>query len=261
VTTVLDRIVSYKREDVARRRASTTISTLESRVLAASKPRGFVRALKETAKRSGWALICEIKKASPSKGLIRADFAPAEHAAAYESGGAACLSVLTDEPSFQGSDDYLAEAHGAAAIPILRKDFIVDPWQVLETRALGADAALLIMACSDDHLAKDVATEAERLGLDLLVEVHNRAELDRALTLSPKLIGVNNRDLHTFEVSLKTSMDLSAYVPQDVTLVSESGLYTREELTLLSANGFSAFLIGESLMRQADIAAATRLLA
>ncbi|RYF92428.1 MAG: indole-3-glycerol phosphate synthase TrpC [Caulobacteraceae bacterium] len=252
---ILARIAAYKREEVADRKAARPTVDLT----AADTPRGFRKALEA---RSGdrLALIAEIKKASPSKGLIRAHFDPPALAHAYEAGGAACLSVLTDGPSFQGDDSYLAAARGQVALPCIRKDFLVDPWQVAESRALGADAILVIMAMIDDALAADLMAEAARLGMDALVEVHDEAERDRALALGATLLGVNNRDLRSFVVDLAVTERLSVDLPADVLLVTESGVFTADDAARMARTGARAMLVGESLMRQADVAAATRTL-
>jgi indole-3-glycerol phosphate synthase len=255
---VLDRIIAYKREEVAARKKAKPWRAIEDE--AHSEPYGSSRhfhdALLKTTDRP--ALIAEIKKASPSKGLIRADFDPPALARAYAEGGAACLSVLTDRPSFQGADEYLIAAHDACALPVLRKDFIIDPWQVFESRALGADAILIIMAAIGDALAEDIFDAAVSLQMDSLVEVHDEAELDRALKLDAHLIGVNNRSLATFETDLATTERLAARLPKDRLLVSESGIYTHADIERLQRTGARAFLVGESLMREADVAAATR---
>ncbi|MDO9335479.1 MAG: indole-3-glycerol phosphate synthase TrpC [Caulobacter sp.] len=252
---ILARIAAYKREEVADRKAARPTVDLT----AADTPRGFRKALEA---RSGdrLALIAEIKKASPSKGLIRADFDPPALARAYEAGGAACLSVLTDGPSFQGDDSYLAAARAQVALPCIRKDFLVDPWQVAESRALDADAILVIMAMIDDALAADLMAEAARLGMDALVEVHDEAERDRALALGATLLGVNNRDLRSFVVDLAVTERLSADLPDDVLLVTESGVFTADDAARMARTGARAMLVGESLMRQADVAAATQAL-
>jgi indole-3-glycerol phosphate synthase len=257
MSTILDRIKTYKLEEVAKAKATTPLADLEAAAKAAAPPRGFARALRE-ATLTGYGLIAEIKKASPSKGLIRKDFDPPELARAYEAGGATCLSVLTDGPSFQGADDYLVAAHKAVALPCLRKDFLYDPWQVTQSRALNADCILIIMASLDDAQAAELEAAAMALGMDVLIEVHDEAELDRAAMLKSPLIGINNRNLHTFEVTLETTRRLARRVPEDRMIVAESGLYTPGDLADLAQYGARAFLIGESLMRQEDVTAATR---
>ena len=257
MSTILDNIKAYKLEDVARRKATRPLAVVEEAARAAPAPRGFSRALHEAAA-SGYGLIAEIKKASPSKGLIRADFNPPELARAYEAGGATCLSVLTDGPSFQGADEFLTAAHDAVRLPCLRKDFLYDPWQVTQSRALNADCVLLIMASLDDAQAHELEAAAFDLGMDVLIEVHDEAELDRAALLKSPLIGINNRNLHTFEVTLETTRKLARRVPEDRMIVAESGLYTPDDLADLAQYGARCFLIGESLMRQDDVAAATR---
>ena len=257
MSTILDRIKAYKLEEVAKAKAATPLAALEEAARAAPAPRGFARALSEAAA-TGYGLIAEIKKASPSKGLIRADFDPPALARAYEAGGATCLSILTDGPSFQGADDYLVAAHDAVDLPCLRKDFLYDPWQVVQSRALKADCVLLIMASLDDAQAADLEAVAFDLGMDVLIEVHDQAELDRASRLKSPLIGINNRNLHTFEVTLDTTRQLARRVPEDRLIVAESGLYTPQDLADLAQYGARCFLIGESLMRQEDVTAATR---
>ena len=257
MSTILDRIKAYKLEEVAKAKAATPLAALEEAARAAPAPRGFARALSEAAA-TGYGLIAEIKKASPSKGLIRADFDPPALARAYEAGGATCLSILTDGPSFQGADDYLVAAHDAVDLPCLRKDFLYDPWQVVQSRALKADCVLLIMASLDDAQAADLEAAAFDLGMDVLIEVHDQAELDRASRLKSPLIGINNRNLHTFEVTLDTTRQLARRVPEDRLIVAESGLYTPQDLADLAQYGARCFLIGESLMRQEDVTAATR---
>ncbi|HEX8382329.1 MAG TPA: indole-3-glycerol phosphate synthase TrpC [Sphingomonas sp.] len=257
--TVLDRILATKRQEVAARRAATTLSDLDGRIAAQAPPRGFKAALDRRGA-DGYALIAEIKRASPSKGVIRADFDPPAHARAYAEGGAACLSVLTDVDYFQGSDDHLVAARAAVALPAIRKDFLIDPWQVAESRALGADAVLLIMAALDDAAAAEIEAVALDLGMDVLVEVHDRAELDRAARLRSRLIGVNNRDLRDFSVDFARTYELVDHAPAGCTFVAESGLSTRADLDAMADHGIRCFLIGESLMRRPDIAAATRAL-
>ena len=257
---ILADIAAYKRDEVRQRRRVMSSDAIEAAAKAASPPRGF-RAALEAARRPGRpALIAEIKKASPSKGVIRADFDPAAHAAAYASGGAACLSVLTDGPSFQGSDAHLVAARAACALPVLRKDFMVDPWQIAESRAFGADAILVILAIADDSLARDLLSEAARLGMDALVETHDEGEIDRALALGGTLIGVNNRDLRTFVTDLAVTERLREKIPVTSIMVTESGIHTPADLARVSAAGAGAMLVGESLMRQSDVAAAVRAL-
>jgi indole-3-glycerol phosphate synthase len=253
----LTEICDAKRAHVARRKAETDLAEIEARAAAQTPPRGF-RAALDTKARNGHALIAEIKKASPSKGLIRADFDPPAHARAYEAAGAACLSVLTDMPYFQGDDSYLVAARGAVSIPCLRKDFLVDPWQVAESRALGADAILIIVAALDDGMMAEIEAEAIRLGMDALVEVHDADELDRALKLQSRLIGVNNRDLRDFTVDFARTYELIGHAPEGCTFVAESGLTGSADLDAMAAHGVHCFLVGEALMREADVEAATR---
>ena len=257
---ILARIAAYKRDEVAARKAARDVAALEAAARAADPPRGFRAALERAHAPGRLALIAEIKKASPSKGLIRADFDPPALARAYEAGGAACLSVLTDEPSFQGADAYIVAARAAVALPCLRKEFLVDPWQVAESRALGADAILVILAMVDDAVAAELIAEACRFGMDALVEVHDEAEMDRAGALRADLVGVNNRDLRTFITDLAITERLAACAPKTALLVTESGIFTAADAARLERSGASAMLVGESLMRQPDVAAATRAL-
>jgi len=253
----LDEICATKRDHVRQQRANVTAGALRDDIEHQTPPRGFIAAIRGKSA-DGFALIAEIKKASPSKGLIREDFDPPAHARAYQAGGAACLSVLTDQPYFQGADDYLVTARTAVNLPCLRKDFMVDPWQVAESRALGADAILIIMAALDDALAAEIEAEALSLGMDALIEVHDEAELERALKLQSPLLGINNRNLKTFETSLDQTERLAKLVPDDRIMVSESGIFTHEDCQRLSGSGARAFLVGESLMRQDNVESATR---
>ncbi len=256
--TILDDIIAYKRKEVAAAKANAPISALET-LAKDVKPRGFRKALERKAA-DGFALIAEIKKASPSKGLIRADFNPADHARAYAAGGAACLSVLTDGPSFLGSPDFLRAAREACSLPILRKDFMIDPYQVVEARAWGADCILLIMACLSDAQAGELYEAARSLSLDVIVEIHDQGEMKRAINLNADLIGINNRDLSTFHTDLRVTAELAALAPSNALLVSESGISSHDDLVTLKGYGAKAFLVGESLMREADVEAATRAL-
>ncbi|WP_341209908.1 indole-3-glycerol phosphate synthase TrpC [uncultured Sphingomonas sp.] len=256
--TILADICATKRSEVAARKATTSLADLTTLAAAQSAARGFRAALDATVAAGRHALIAEIKKASPSKGLIRADFDPPAHARAYAEGGATCLSVLTDAQYFQGNEEYLIAARAACDLPVLRKDFTVDPWQVVEARSIGADAILLIAAAIDDACMAECEAAAIEQGLDVLVEVHDADEMERAARLKTRLIGVNNRDLRTFTVDFRRTYDLIADAPAGCTFVAESGLTSRADLDELAAHDVHCFLIGEALMRHADIAAATR---
>ncbi|WP_071673371.1 indole-3-glycerol phosphate synthase TrpC [Nioella nitratireducens] len=256
---ILDKIKAYKLEDVAARKDARPLAEIETAANAAPPVRPFADALK-TASTEGYGLIAEIKKASPSKGLIRPDFDPPALARAYQAGGATCLSVLTDTPSFQGADDYLVAARAEVDLPVLRKDFLYDPYQVVEARALGADCILIIMATVSDAQAQELEEAATHWGMDALIEVHNADELERALRLTSRMIGINNRDLNTFATSLDVTKTLVRQIPPDRLIVSESGLNTPEDLAEIARYGARSFLIGESLMRQDDVENATRTL-
>ncbi|CAN7599860.1 indole-3-glycerol phosphate synthase TrpC [Devosia sp. LjRoot3] len=256
---ILDKVRTYKLDEVARAKQNTPLAMLEEAARAAPPTRGFASALSKTSE-TGFALIAEIKKASPSSGIIRTDFDPEALARAYEAGGATCLSVLTDFPSFQGQPSYLTEARDAVSLPVLRKDFLYDPYQVVEARALGADCVLIIMAGVEDAVAAELEDAAQHWGMDALIEVHDAAELERALNLKSRLVGINNRNLDTLHVDTARSLELASLVPADRQLVSESGLRTRSDLDKMATAGIRRFLVGESLMLQDDLTRATRTL-
>lgn len=248
-STILRKILARKAEEVASRRSHVSLSDLESRISEQAAPRGFATAMAAQVAKAEPAVIAEVKKASPSKGVIRADFQPAQIATSYQAGGATCLSVLTDVDFFQGSDEYLMQARAACELPVIRKDFTVDPYQVVEARSIGADAVLLIVAALADDQMRELAETASEMSLDILVEVHDRAELERALELDPRLVGINNRDLHTFEMRLETTLGLLPYIPDDRVVVTESGIHTSDDVALMREQNVHAFLVGEAFMR------------
>lgn len=250
--TILRKILARKAEEVAERAAAVSLGQLEDSIAGQSATRGFADVLRSRVDAGQVAVIAEVKRASPSKGVIREDFKPADIAASYERGGAACLSVLTDRDFFQGSEEYLREARAHCALPVLRKDFTVDPYQVVEARAIGADAVLLIVAALEDARMMELAQAAQEVGLDVLVEVHDRAELERALALDTPLVGINNRDLHSFETSLDTTLDLLPHIPEHRLVVTESGIHTPADVALMRDHGVLTFLVGEAFMRAPD---------